>query len=222
MSNNIKAVRKKIGMPASEVARRIGMQPHAFRRYDRNEADPKPYLAEKIAEVLDCEVSDLIDVSADLYNAEIITPPNPPAEAVGYTKPPAPPQPTRGKLPLYAYAAGDFGGEEVTSNTPFDHIDRPPFISAEADAYAVRVIGTSMEPRYFAGEIVYALRGIPPRQHDFVVVQFRRGEEMRAMVKQFVSADNGLVRLRQYNPPEDTKLERAVVVSLDTIKGSST
>lgn len=216
MENNIKKIRKKIGMSAAELARRIGMEPAALRRYDRGELYPRMDIAMRIADVLGCSVEDL---RGDRPHPRDL-PPIPSQE-------PQKPQPTslpehpEGKLPLYAYAAGSLDGEEVLFNSPYDYITRPPFIGSEANAYAVRVIGTSMEPRYFAGEVVYAVRGMPPRQGDFVVIQITSDDGLRAMVKQFVSIDNDVLRLKQFNPQQEIRIDREKVHALDTIKGSS-
>lgn len=212
MANKIQEMRRKVGLTAAEVARRIGMNPPAFRRYDRNETDPQLDLALKIAEVLGVSVNDLI---VDDKEA---------AETIEQNAIPLAPQKfyhPEGKLPLYAYAAGSLDGEEVLFNAPYDYIDRPAFIGAAANAYAVRVIGDSMEPRYFAGEIVYAVRGIPPRRGDFVVVQVKGDGGIRAMVKRFLSVDDHTLRLRQYNPDRDFEIDRASVVAVDYVKGST-
>lgn len=213
MANKIQELRKKVGFSASELARRVGMNPPAFRRYDRNESDPQMELARKIAEVLGVGVDDLYADKA---------PEADPAVANGVILKEMPFFHPEGKIPLYAYAAGSLDGEEVMFNTPYDYIERPGFIGSTAKAYAVRVIGDSMEPRYFTGEIVYAVRGILPRRGDFVVVQFKQDGSIRAFVKQFLALDNGIVRLRQYNPAEDFEIDRADVVAMDCVKGTST
>jgi phage repressor protein C with HTH and peptisase S24 domain len=79
----------------------------------------------------------------------------------------------------------------------------PPALLTVRDAYAVYVAGTSMEPRYRAGETVYVHPHLPVRAGDFVVVQLQPtedGEPPAGYIKEFVSFDERRLRLRQYNP----------------------
>jgi phage repressor protein C with HTH and peptisase S24 domain len=72
-------------------------------------------------------------------------------------------------------------------------------------AYAVRVYGTSMEPRYFAGQTVWLNPHEPVRQGDDVVVQILTDEEngRESYIKRFVSQSSKVTRLYQYNPEEE-------------------
>lgn len=80
----------------------------------------------------------------------------------------------------------------------------PPMLEGVEDAYAVRVYGTSMEPRYFAGETVWINPHEPVRQGDDVVVQLLTEEENQreSYIKRFISQSSKVTRLHQYNPEE--------------------
>ncbi len=80
----------------------------------------------------------------------------------------------------------------------------PPMLEGIEDAYAVRVYGTSMEPRYFAGQTVWLNPQEPVRQGDDVVVQIITDEEngRESYIKRFVSRSSKVTRLYQYNPEE--------------------
>ena len=63
---------------------------------------------------------------------------------------------------------------------------RPPNLAGAAQAYAVYVTGSSMEPRYFPGELVHVHPGKPVSIGDFVLVQVRPeegGSKPRAVIK---------------------------------------
>lgn len=52
-----------------------------------------------------------------------------------------------------------------------DYVPRPPALPTARDIYALYVEGDSMEPQYFAGQIVYVSPHRPAREGDIVVVQ---------------------------------------------------
>src|SRR5437899_2555864 len=54
-------------------------------------------------------------------------------------------------IPIYGQAVGGKDGEFVLSGNQVSEVLAPPSLSHVRDAYAVYVVGGSMEPRYFAG-----------------------------------------------------------------------
>src|SRR5580704_5199925 len=76
-----------------------------------------------------------------------------------------------GKIPLYGQAEGGADGQFPLNGSLINEIDAPPPLAGVSGAYAVMVVGTSMEPRYFAGEAVYVNPRVPVRAGDFVVAQ---------------------------------------------------
>lgn len=210
MHNRIQEIAEKRRMSLAEVARRVGMQGHAFRRYSRNEAQPAKELALRICGVLDCTLAELMDGE--------------PAEG----RPQAAPLGTASRkikngerIPIYAFAAGSLVGADTSMAEPFDFIDRPAFLPAMGDAYAVVVAGSSMEPRYYAGEVVYAIPRTIVRAGDFVVVVTGTDDDRRAVVKQFVRSDDEHVTLHQFNPDRDIKVPVAEIEQIDLVAGTS-
>lgn len=105
-------------------------------------------------------------------------------------------------IPVYGHAMGGKDGEFVLSGNQVSEVLAPPNLSHVPDAYAVYVVGDSMEPRYFAGETVFVNPRLPISRGAFVVAQILKGQEAepRAYVKRFVSQDSKRLRLEQYNP----------------------
>jgi phage repressor protein C with HTH and peptisase S24 domain len=111
---------------------------------------------------------------------------------------------TRGTawIPVYGHAMGGKDGEFILSGNQVSEVLAPPSLSHVPDAYAVYVVGDSMEPRYYAGETVFVNPRLPISRGAFVVAQISKGHEAeaRAYVKRFVSQDTKRLRLEQYNP----------------------
>ena len=114
MRNNIKRLCAEHDMSVSELARRIGMQPHALRRYTRvredgnQEAQPSVELATKIADALGVSIDKVIGVdlgiSARQGNREVR------------------------KMPLYGAVQGGEVGFDITDVTePIDTIKRKTY-----------------------------------------------------------------------------------------------
>lgn len=108
------------------------------------------------------------------------------------------------RVPAYGHAMGGPDGEFVLNGNKLADVLAPSSLQSVPDAYAVYVAGESMEPRYYAGEVVFVNPRLPVRKKDFVVAQIRsrEGEPELAYVKRFVSLSQGLLRLEQFNPPK--------------------
>ena len=177
------------------------MRPATLRTYIRGEREPRPALAEKLADALECSVNEIMG-----YDANGAPPPK---------------EPGNSQIPLYGNAAAGLGADVTDVTTPVEYIIAHPSLASSSAGYAVFVVGTSMEPRYREGEIVFVKPGKPPRRGDDVVVQLEDDKARTAIVKEFVSADNDHITLRQYNPATEISLPRESVVSLPPISGKT-
>jgi phage repressor protein C with HTH and peptisase S24 domain len=125
---------------------------------------------------------------------------------------------TTTRLPAYGQAIGGSHGEFMLNGNKIDDLLAPPTLLGVRDAYAVFVSGESMEPRYFAGEVLFINPRLPVRRGDFVVAQIAHDEHSPplAYVKRFVSKQ-GTLRLEQFNPPEVLEFDSADVVSVHKV-----
>lgn len=125
-------------------------------------------------------------------------------------------------IPVMGQAEGgpegiiDWNGEVV------DRLPRPPFLAGATKGYAVYVSGSSMEQRYFPGEVVYVHPGKPMIAGSFVVVQFRRDAQSgpAALVKQYIRRDAKQIILRQFNPEKEIRIPLEKIISVHRIVGS--
>lgn len=130
-------------------------------------------------------------------------------------------------IPVYGQAIGGLDGRFVLNGNKVSDILAPPSLIGVANAYAVYVVGDSMEPRYEAGEAVYVNPGLPVRKLDWVVVQVRLqnaadGEPPAGYIKQFISKDERKTKLRQLNPDKVIEFPSDRVVSIHKIVGTAT
>lgn len=129
-------------------------------------------------------------------------------------------------IPVYGQAMGGQDGRFVLNGNRIADVLAPPVLQQVPDAYAVYIVGDSMEPRYFAGETAYVHPRLPVRKGDFVVVQFHpedaaEGEHPYAYVKCLVSFDQRRLKLSQLHPPREFELPANRIVSIHKIVGSS-
>lgn len=92
----------------------------------------------------------------------------------------------------------------------------PPGLENVPEAYAVRVHGTSMEPRFKAGETVWLNPREPYRSGDDVVVQLKAekdGDVPESYIKEYRSQNSGTLRLWQWNPGDGETNELEFPVS---------
>src|SRR5262249_53669401 len=96
------------------------------------------------------------------------------------------------RIPAYGQAVGGRDGEFILNGNRIVDVLAPPSLQGVPDAYAVYVVGDSMEPRYFAGEAVFVNPRLPVRRGDFVVAQIavEDGEPPHAYIKRFVARDS--------------------------------
>lgn len=122
-------------------------------------------------------------------------------------------------IPVYGHALGGRDGEFVLSGNQVSEVLAPPVLSHVPDAYAVYVVGESMEPRYFAGETVFVNPRLPISRGAFVVAQISKGgdDNPHAYVKRFLSQDARRLRLEQYNPKKTLEFAMSVVVAVHRI-----
>ncbi|MDR7102966.1 S24 family peptidase [Croceicoccus sp. BE223] len=99
-------------------------------------------------------------------------------------------------------------------------IERPPSLRGARQAYAIYFQGSSMEPRFYAGEIGIVDPDRPAAPGDFVVVQLNNGEAehvVSVLVKRLVRQTSQYVELEQFNPQTVFQLPRRKVARIHKI-----
>ena len=128
------------------------------------------------------------------------------------------------KMPVFALGPKEADGWWSWSGEVTDYVVRPPSLAATTNAYAVYVAGSSMEPRYYLGELVHVHPGKPVTIGAFVLVQIRpehEGETPRASIKRLVKRTATSCRFEQFNPSKEIDVKAADVVSMHRIVGSA-
>jgi transcriptional regulator with XRE-family HTH domain len=98
----------------------------------------------------------------------------------------------------------------------------PPQLEGIEGAKAVYVRGRRMEPRYYAGEIVYLNPNRPPNPGDFIFLTVREPSFRAGVgyIRQFAGADLVSVRVCTINPKREELFPRQAVIEIATIVGS--
>ena len=136
---------------------------------------------------------------------------------------PAPPIGTNDRLPVLGLAECGPDGWALWNGEVVDYVARPSNLAGVTSAYAVFVVGSSMEPRYFPGELVHVHPGRPVTIGSFVLVQIRPredGEAPRAVIKRLVRRTGAKIVLEQYNPKKSFELKDSDVVSIHRVVAS--
>ena len=128
------------------------------------------------------------------------------------------------KIRVYGAAQGGPDGWFPWNGEIVDYVSRPPHLAGATEAYAVYVAGSSMEPRYYAGELVYVHPGKPVTIGAFVLVEVKsesEGEAPRAFIKRLVRRTATKVTFEQFNPAKEIDIKAADIKSMHRIVGNA-
>lgn len=145
--------------------------------------------------------------------------------AVPKTLKPAPrftPTPAHDRLRVLGMAECGADGWSLWNGDVIDLVDLPPNLRGVPGAYAVYVVGASMEPRYHPGELVHIHPGKPLTIGAYVLVQRRAkdGETPLAVIKRLAKRTGSKIVLEQFNPHKTFEIRADDIVSIHRVVGS--
>lgn len=120
-------------------------------------------------------------------------------------------------LPVYGLAAGAIVGQLAMTNDPIEYVKSPDALEKVRGAYALIVTGSSMEPRYVAGDVIFVNPNRPPRQGDHVVIQEATEDGTVTSIKRYEKMTDFHVVTTQYNPLTEIKFLRAQVMAVHRV-----
>jgi phage repressor protein C with HTH and peptisase S24 domain len=206
---------ERAGASQADLARHLRLAPSAVSRMLKGER--------KMTQLETVQVATFLRVSPEEVLSHAVEGPvaQPPADA---------PRPSRGRPPSALSAAGDRipirsagrGGTEQEMFTDLGYTQRPANLAGVREAYAIYMVGDSMEPRYEQGWLLHVNPFKPPRRGQDVIVR-RRGEIVgdAVLVKQFVGWEGDTLVLRQFNPPDTLRIPRDEVRECHLIVGAA-
>ena len=127
------------------------------------------------------------------------------------------------RLPVLGMAECGPDGWSLWNGDVIDMIARPAGLAGVPNAYAVYVLGASMEPRYHPGELVHIHPGKPLTVGAYVLVQRRPkndGDPPLAAIKRLARRTGSKIVLEQFNPPKSFEIKSDDIVSIHRVVGS--
>jgi len=119
-------------------------------------------------------------------------------------------------IPIRSAARGGGDQEMFLEDGPIGHTPRPANLNGVRGAYAIYMIGDSMEPRYEQGWLLHVNPFKPPtRGRDVVVYK----KDKAALIKQFVGWERDALVLRQLNPAQELRIPRDDVAECHLVVG---
>ncbi|HVC56400.1 MAG TPA: S24 family peptidase [Stellaceae bacterium] len=205
---------ERTGASQADLARHLGLAPSAISRMLKGERAMKLLEAVQIATFLGVSQQEVLHrAGASDDQPPRAEPPRrgrPPRVAAGAALPRPEPIPIR--------SAGRGGGDQAMflEDGPIGYTSRPANLNGVRGAYAIYMVGDSMEPRYQQGWLLHVNPFKPPIRGRDVVV-YKIGQAV--LIKQFVRWEADTLVLRQLNPAEELRVPRAEVLECHLIVG---
>ena len=132
---------------------------------------------------------------------------------------------TFGRRPRLPIAGSPAPGDEeriLVDDRPHGEILAPPQLEGVKGAKAVYVRGRAMEPRYYAGEVIYLNPARPPNPGDFIFITVKEPGFPAEVgyVRQFLGSDLVSIRVSTLNPKREQLIPRQEVIAIATVVGS--
>jgi phage repressor protein C with HTH and peptisase S24 domain len=120
-------------------------------------------------------------------------------------------------IPIRSAGRGGNDQEMFLEDGPIGYTSRPANLGGVRAAYAIYMVGDSMEPRYEPGWLLHVNPFKPPIRGRDVVV-YKQGQIV--LIKQFVGWEGDTLVLRQLNPPHTLRIPRTDVRECHLVVGA--
>lgn len=204
---------ERAGHTQADLARRLGLPPSAVSRMLRGERQMKLLEAVQTAQFLGVTQDEVLHRAGD---SEV-----PPPEPARRGRPPRSamsvvPAPRQDTMPIRSAGRGGNEQRMFLEDGPIGYTPRPANLAGVRDAYAIYMVGDSMEPRYMQGWLLHVNPFKPPiRGRDVVIYK----SDQAVLIKQFVGWNDDTLMLRQLNPDESLRIPRGEIVECHLIVG---
>jgi phage repressor protein C with HTH and peptisase S24 domain len=121
---------------------------------------------------------------------------------------------------VYGTLVGGDDGDFMFNGDVVDRVQRPRGLANVKNAYALRLVGSSMEPKYEEGDLIYVNPDRSPSIRDFVVIEMHPiedGTPGKAYLKRLKARTPTKFVVEQYNPPKDIEFLRSAVKVLHRV-----
>jgi phage repressor protein C with HTH and peptisase S24 domain len=217
---------ERAGASQADLARHLRLAPSAVSRMLKGERQMKLLEAVQVAIFLGVSQDEVLRHAGATIDA-------PPRPSVGLAEP----ERRRGRPSRIAAAgaaaasttpprdesipirsAGRGGGEQemFLADGPIGYTARPANLNGVRGAYAIYMVGDSMEPRYEQGWLLHVNPFKPPKRGRDVVV-YKRSQAV--LIKQFVRWEADALVLRQLNPAQELRFPREEVIECHLVVG---
>ena len=204
---------ERAGHTQADLARQLGLPPSAVSRMLRGERNMKLLEAVQTAAFLGVSQEEVLRRAGD---TDAPTPEparrgRPPRAALGLA-----PAARHDTMPIKSAGRGGNDQQMFLEDGPIGYTARPANLAGVRDAYAIYMVGDSMEPRYMQGWLLHVNPFKPPiRGRDVVIYK----EDQSVLIKQFVGWSGDTLVLRQLNPAQELRIPRAEVTECHLIVG---
>lgn len=219
VARRLKELREQAGLTMRAVSDALGWSLTRYQHYE--DRYKRKYLPFELARALeDMFVRQGVQGGAVLQLAGIDAGQN----ASARTTPSAPPRPVnlnaanaQRDLPVNSAFREGWDGFWFVTDEAKEFVERPANLRGVANAFALYVDGEAMQPRYFAGELLYVNPNRPITPNCFIAVEFNDG---RGLVRQFVRRTHDAIFVRKLHPDQEAKLPAAEVKRIYRVTGA--
>ncbi|MBV9861902.1 MAG: helix-turn-helix domain-containing protein [Alphaproteobacteria bacterium] len=207
---------ERVGASQADLARHLGLASSAVSRMLKGERQMKLLEAVQIAAFLGVSQEEV------LHHAGGGSGPSPSRAPGPRGRPPGGGQRYAGAargvdaLPIRSAARGGIDQEMFLEDGPIGYTPRPANLGGVRGAYAIYMVGDSMQPRYEPGWLLHVNPFKPPTRGRDIVV-YKKGQAV--LIKQFIGWEGDNLVLRQLNPAETLRIPRADVLECHLVVG---
>ena len=119
-------------------------------------------------------------------------------------------------IPIRSAARGGVDQAMFLQDGPIGYTPRPANLDGVRGAYAIYMVGDSMEPRYEQGWLLH-VNPFKPATRGRDVVVYKQNQAV--LIKQFVGWERDTLLLRQLNPAEEIRVPREEVLECHLVVG---
>ena len=203
----------RAGASQADLARHLRLAPSAVSRMLKGERQMKQLETVQIAAFLGVTPEEVLQHAIEAPVP--LLPTDAPRPSRG--RPPSAPAQTGDRIPIRSGGRGGTDQEMFLEDGPIGYTPRPASLNGVRSAYAIYMVGDSMEPRYEQGWLLH-INPFKPATRGRDVVVYKQGQSV--LIKQFVGWEGDVLVLRQLNPPDILRIPRSEVVECHLVVGT--